>query len=171
MHSFLTPTYVNDKTLPLLKFSHMSKLFWLILFAILSGGIMSIQSTINASLGQHLKTPFQAVLINFSVGLLVLILLVGVIMHKSLPAIKDVIEIPWYLFFGGMLGVIVVSSVVWLTPQIGITNYMAGALIGQLVVSAIIDHFGILNVPIHTISWQRAVGIIFLITGMYFIQK
>lgn len=149
----------------------MSKLFWLILFAVLSGGVMSIQSTINASLGQHLKTPFQAVLVNFSVGLLVLIVLVLIIMNKHLPEVKVLSNIPWYLFFGGVLGVIVVSSVVWLTPQIGITNYMAGAIIGQLIVSAFIDHFGIMNVPVQHISWERGLGILLLLSGMYFVQK
>lgn len=149
----------------------MQKSFLLLAIAFIVGGLVPIQSSINAHLGNFVKSPLQATLINFAGGVLLLLIILLVFYKNPFPSFAEVKQIPWYLFFGGFLGVIFVTTVVVLTPKIGITNMLAAALAGQLIVSVIVDHFGILHIPVHPITWQRGLGIAMLIGGVIFTQK
>ncbi len=149
----------------------MQKSLWLILVAVAVGGLVPFQSSINAHLGQFVKSPLQATLINFLGGVLILLIILLLFYKNPFPSITEIKQIPWYLFFGGLFGVTFVTTVVILTPKIGITNMLAGAMVGQLILSAVIDHFGLLNIPVHPISWQRALGICMLIGGIALTQK
>ena len=149
----------------------MQKSLLLTLIALLLGGLIPIQSSFNTYLAQQLKSPLQATFINFAGGLIVLIFLLLFIFRVSIPTLAELKQIPWYYYIGGAIGVGFVTMVVMLTPKIGITNVLAGALVGQLIVSAIMDHFGLLNLNVHPITWQRITGICFLIFGIILTQK
>lgn len=149
----------------------MQKSLLLTLIALLLGGLIPIQSSFNTYLAQQLKSPLQATFINFAGGLIVLLFLLLFIFRVSIPTMAELKQIPWYYFIGGAIGVGFVTMVVMLTPKIGITNVLAGALVGQLIVSAVMDHYGLLNLNVHPISWQRVAGICFLIFGIILTQK
>ncbi|MFX8727591.1 DMT family transporter [Acinetobacter baumannii] len=40
-----------------------------------------------------------------------------------------------------------------------------------MVAAIIIDQFGLLKAPVHTINWQRVVGIVLLVVGVYLVKK
>ena len=143
---------------------------WL-LTAILVGGLVPLQSSINTSLAAFLKHPLQATLINFMVGAIACAVVVFFVLGKRFPDTAVIQNIPWFLFLGGVLGVAFVTTVVVLTPRIGITNMLAGALAGQLIVSVIFDHFGLFGLQVHPVSPQRIIGIVLLITGIYLTNK
>lgn len=149
----------------------MNKATWLILMAILVGGLIPIQSSINSHLGQLLKHPLLATFVNFLGGTIVLSILIFLIVKPNFPSLSEAKNIPIYLYLGGILGVTFVTTIVLLTPHIGITNMLTGAIVGQIIISVIIDHYGWFSLPIHTISWQRISGIIFLLIGTYLTQK
>ncbi len=48
---------------------------------------------------------------------------------------------------------------------------IAALVVGQLIMSAVIDHFGILNVPIVALSPNRIAGMVLLMAGLYLIQR
>lgn len=142
----------------------------LLLIAAIAGGIIPFQGSINAQLGQLMKHPLQASLISFTGGVLTL-LIVLLILRPELPSRHLLTSIPWYMYLGGVIGAVFVTTVLLLVPQIGITNMLAAAIVGQLVISAVIDHFGILDVPVHPVSLARVGGILLLIGGLILIQK
>jgi transporter family-2 protein len=141
-----------------------------IIIALVIGGFLSVQGSINAHLSSFLKHPLQASLTNFLVGTIILILL-NVILRTSMPALSDMKRIPWYLFLGGVIGAMFVTSVVLLIPRIGVTTMLAASIAGQLIIAAVIDHFGFFNVAEHPISLSRTAGIAMLIAGILLIQK
>ncbi|MFB6340320.1 DMT family transporter [Saccharicrinis sp. FJH2] len=149
----------------------MQKTLLLTGIALIMGGLIPVQSSLNAFLGQQLKSPLQATFINFAAGLLLSVFLLLFVFRVTIPSMTVLKEIPWYYYFGGFIGVSFVTMVVMLTPKIGITNVLAGALVGQLIISAIMDHFGLLNLNVHPITWNRVFGIIFLIVGIILTQK
>lgn len=149
----------------------MTKANWLILMAILVGGLIPIQSSINAQLGQLAKHPLLATFVNFLGGTIVLAIIIFVIVKPNIPSLSEAKNIPLYLYLGGILGITFVSTIILLTPHIGITNMLTGAIVGQIVISVILDHYGWFNLPVHAISWQRISGIILLLLGTYLTQK
>lgn len=149
----------------------MVKFNWLILIAVLVGGLVPIQSSINAFLGGYMKTPLAATFINFLGGTIIVAIIVAVLFRNQVPSIAELKLIPGYLFLGGILGATFVTTIVMLTPRIGVTNMLVGAMVGQIVISILFDHFGWMNLTPQPISWQRLVGVIFLIIGVLLTQK
>jgi len=144
--------------------------YLLVIIALLIGGLLSVQGSINSHLGAFLKHPLQAAFINFFVGTIVLFAL-NIVLKTEMPGTKELTKIPAYLFFGGLLGAIYVTSAVVLIPKIGVTSMLAASIAGQLIISSIIDHFGFFDIPVHPISVGRIAGIILLSTGIFFIQR
>jgi len=144
--------------------------YLLVGIALVIGGLLSVQGSINSHLGAFLKHPLQAAFVNFFVGSIALFVL-NIVLKTEVPAMKELARVPVYLFFGGLLGAIYVTSAVVLITKIGVTSMLAASIAGQLILSSIIDHFGLFNVPVHPISVGRIAGITVLTTGIFFIQR
>lgn len=149
----------------------MFKINWLIIIAILVGGLVPLQSSINAFLGGYMKTPLAATFINFFGGTIIVMVILALLFRHQIPSFSELGQVPWYLYFGGLLGATFVTTIVMLTPKIGVTNMLVGAMVGQIVISLIFDHFGWMNLTPHPISWQRVAGVLFLIIGVILTQK
>jgi transporter family-2 protein len=78
---------------------------------------------------------------------------------------------PWYSLLGGMLGVGVVSAVVYAIPQLGIGFTVTTLVIAQVITAALIDHFGLLGSPVVILDWRRGLAIAFLILGAILMRK
>lgn len=137
---------------------------------LLVGSLLAIQGSINTQLTSYLKHPLQGALVNFTVGFLCLVAL-NFIFRTQLPDWDHVRTAPWYLFLGGVLGSIFVSSVIFFIPQIGVTTVLAAAIAGQLIAATIIDHFGFFGLAVHPINTGRIAGVLLLLGGIFLIQR
>ncbi len=138
--------------------------------AILIGGLLAVQGSINSQLGGFLKHPIQASFTNFLVGTICLFIL-NLILRTEVPKAEVLSQIPVYLFFGGILGAIFVSSVVILIPKIGVATMLGATIGGQMIVATVIDHFGWFSVNPQPVSIGKIAGILFIIVGVFFIQR
>jgi transporter family-2 protein len=141
----------------------------LITFALAVGGLLAVQGMVNAQLSKALSHPLQASFISFSVAilcLLVLMLLLGI----KVPARPALAAMPWYLYTGGLLGVIYVTTVLVLIPRTGVANTLLAIFVGQMLVSICADHFGWFNTQVRTMDLSRAGGCALLMAGLYLIQ-
>ena len=134
------------------------------------GCMLAIQGSINTQLTTFLKHPLQGGLINFSVGFLCLIGL-NLVFRTSMPDWEHVKTAPWYLFAGGMLGAIFVSSVIFFIPRIGVSAVLAAAIAGQMIAASVIDHFGFFGLETHPVNAGRIAGILMLLVGIFLIQR
>ena len=139
------------------------------LLALVVGGLAPVQGSLNAQMGQLLGHPLRGTLMNFLVGGGILL---GLLMpFVGFPAWADLKSTPWYLFTAGLIGVMFVTVFLGLIPEIGALRVVAAVVVGQLVVSAVIDHFGILNVTVVPMSINRIIGMGLLLVGLYMIQR
>ncbi len=145
------------------------KIAFLMFLAGLSATVIPLQSIINGRLGVLTDNRFFAALVSFAGGTVAL----GIILcitSKGIPVLPPGVKIPWYLCTGGLFGAVFVTAVLTLVPQIGTAKVLAAAIVGQMVMSLIIDHFGILNVPKDPVSLTKVVGCLLLIGGTVLIQ-
>ena len=140
------------------------------LIVLLIGTLLAIQGSINTQLTTFLKHPLQGALVNFLVGFMCLVGL-NFIFRTQVPDWGQVKVAPWYLFAGGLLGAVFVSSVIFFIPKIGVTTVLAASIAGQLIAASIIDHFGFFGLAVHSISAGRIAGILLLIGGIFLIQR
>ena len=144
--------------------------FLFIAAALAAGALMPIQGSLNARLGRLLPHALQSTLTNFLVASVVLALLL-VAIRAPWPSLATLTAVPPRLFLGGVLGATFVSTVLILVPRIGVLNVLASAVVGQLVVSVLIDHFGWFGVPVQLVSLPRIAGTLSLIVGLVLIQR
>jgi len=118
----------------------MSKIFSLpILISAVSGIAMAIQGTLNASLSQK-TSLLSATLIVHIIG--TFIALVAVLVWRTPLLSYHWISIPWYLYLGGILSVLIVGLVAVSIPKVGVCNATTAIIIGQVSMAVLIDHFG-----------------------------
>jgi len=128
-----------------------------------------MQGAINARLGAVMVHPMQATLVSYLGGTIACVVFL-LFAQASLPDYKRLASIDSYLYLGGFLGVVFVSGMLYLMPRIGVANMLAAAILGQLLMSVLFDHFGLAGVTIE-MSMNRVIGIVLLLAGVFFIQR
>jgi transporter family-2 protein len=141
----------------------------LIFFAVIAGSMLPMQGALNARLGAALVHPMQATFVSY-IGGTIACVVVLIFAQASLPDYKRLASIDWYLYLGGFLGAVFVSGMLYLMPRIGIANMLAAAILGQLVMSLIFDHFGLAGITVE-INSNRIIGVLLLLAGVYFLQR
>ena len=145
--------------------------FWL-LIGFVFGFAPPIQTTINSTLAQHTHSSIFASLISFSVGTIALFILTLVFnrslkissTHKTLGKIKPI------YFIGGILGMAFVTSNIILMPFLGAALTTIIAMMGQMIMGIIIDHFGLLGSPKNKITSRKLSGLLCIAIGIILLR-
>ncbi|MBC1474069.1 DMT family transporter [Listeria grandensis] len=137
----------------------------------LVAGMMSpIQTSINSRLRIAVDSPIIASLISFLVGMTLLLILSLLVERRLTFQLRGVGRIPWWIFTGGALGVIFVTSNILLLPLLGSALTVVLALCGQMIIALTIDHFGWFGIIPHPINRYRLLGVLSMIGGVLLIQ-
>ncbi|BDD04829.1 DMT family transporter [Aureibacter tunicatorum] len=142
---------------------------YLILMAIVAGCCIPCQGTINAKLSEHMNHPFQVAFFSFFVAN-VLIGIYLLVSGETFPSFSTLTNITWYLYTGGLLGIVFITSVMLLIPKLGVATTLSFAIVGQLVCSLILDQIGLFGMKTHPINLQKIIGVICLLVGLYLIK-
>ena len=143
----------------------------LLVFAIVAGALLPSQAGINAQLAKKLGHPLLAASVSFGIGTLALLLYTFVFHISWSPALSRSMQVPWYLWIGGLLGVGYLTATIVLAPLLGAATMIGLLVAGQMLASIALDHFGLVGFPVHPLSFWRAVGAIFLLVGVTLIQR
>ena len=141
----------------------------LLLFALLVGLVPPLQAGINSQLRTHIGHPLWAALISFSVGTGMLAVVLAVT-RAGWPVVGWVGRVPWWQWTGGVLGATFVTSAVVLAPRLGAATLVAAVVAGQMIGSLLIDHYGIVGYPQHSVSGERVIGVALVMAGVALIQ-
>ena len=137
---------------------------------LLAGIMMTVQSGINSQLRAAIQHPLMAALISFLSGTAALIILV-MLSKQAVPTMQTFSGISWYKWTGGLLGAFVVTVTLVSASRIGAANMFVLIIAGQLITAVIIDHFGMLGLQQSTITFQKALGVMLLVVGVYLVNK
>ncbi|HEY2808581.1 MAG TPA: DMT family transporter [Steroidobacteraceae bacterium] len=143
----------------------------LLYFLALAVGVgISLQVGMNITLRGVLMSPMVAALVSFLVGSLALLLFV-LATGAPWPARGQVHLVPLWAWFGGVMGALYVASSIILGPRLGAAALLALVVLGQLVTSLVLDHFGWLGFAQHPLSVTRTLGAVFLFCGVLLIVR
>ena len=142
----------------------------IVILAVLTGGLVAFQGPINSQLARLLSHPLQAAFISFSVGTITM-LLATLVFKSGFPPMKQVLSIPKILLIGGMLGSIYIIANILFIPRIGVFNMLVSVLVGQVLVSLIVDHFGLFGLESQKLNLNRLLGAGLVIAGIVVINK
>jgi transporter family-2 protein len=133
--------------------------------AALAGVAFVVQQAVNAGLRGELGSGLWAGFVNFTVGGLAVGLL-ALTLREPLPSLDAAARAPWYAWTGGLLGAVYVVGAIFLIPRIGAAAVVALLIVGQMLMSLALDHFGLLGVPVHEANLPRLGGALLLLSGV-----
>lgn len=149
--------------------------FGLVLTAIaiglVAGCLLGTQPSVNGQLGRNVEHPLQASLISFASG--TAILLVLTMANGTFPPrfTTPPLALPWWVWFGGFIGVMMVTTSLILVPRVGSLPWFAAVMTGQTVAALVLDHYGLLGNPKSPASPLRLLGAALLIAGVLVIVQ
>ena len=133
-----------------------------ILFAIISGISMSLQGVFNTRLSDKIGLIETNVLVQGSAFIITLIL--SLILHKN--GYKEIRDVNKFYLLGGVLGVIIIFTVMKSIGSMGATCGISIILISQLISAALIDAFGLFDTPKIPFNFKEILSIILMICGI-----
>jgi bacterial/archaeal transporter family-2 protein len=134
------------------------------------GGILiPIMAALSGALGRALDNPWAAAAI-VSAGAFALVLAFTLLtgsMNVSWETLKQAQPLQ---LLAGVGFAFYLLSITWVGPRFGIGNAVMFVLAGQIVSSALIDHFGLFGAPLKPIDALRAAGLVIMATGIVIAQ-
>ena len=138
--------------------------------ALITGALIPIQAASNAAFSKSIGNPFVTGLMVFIVGLVVMILFI-LISGTTFPTRQQIMSTSLYSYLGGIIVATYVVMITILTPRLGVGTAIGLIVTGQIICAVIIDHFGLFNVAVHSISITRLAGVLLMIAGIYLVMK
>ena len=148
----------------------MSNTYLYLLFALLAGAMMPTQATVNGKMASVLQSPILAAFVWFLVGTIALFVY-ALLSGETLSTLADAKNAPPIAWIGGILGAFFVAAAVILVPRLGVAMTFSSIIAGQMLVTLVIDHFGLLGVPVKEISLARVGGILLITAGVILIRR
>ena len=78
--------------------------------------------------------------------------------------------VPWYVYLAGPLGIVIISSIGYAIPRIGVGSTLTLIVVTQLIVGVVLYHFGWLTIP-RPVDFQRLIGIAILFLGTWVVLR
>lgn len=132
-----------------------------VFLSIFSGIVLSIMIAMNSDLSSSMGVYSSAALIHL-IGLVLIIVILKV---KKLSMKFDK-TIPIYWYSGGAIGILTTVFQNATVSNLGVSKTLALALLGQSIVSIVIEHFGLFETPKQLIQKKQFIGIGLILCGI-----
>ena len=144
----------------------MSTVF-LIGIAIMSGMAITLQGQFMGVLDRALGT-LTGVFITYVGGGLTIALLLIAFRGGNL---KNWQGVPWYAFSSGILGLIIVGSIGYVVPRLGLAKGLTLVVASQFLIASLIDHFGFFGAAVRPMEMIRLLGLCLMLLGVWLVVK
>lgn len=136
------------------------------LTGIIAGLLLPVQTSINSKLRFKTGSPYLASTASMVTGMIFLIFLclcTGKMPFISLSVFSGG---KWWLGLGGLMGAMAFTINVLLLPHLGSVQTIIMPLLGQIIMSMLIDNFGWFNLPVDKFGFLRLISVIALLIGV-----
>jgi len=131
--------------------------------AVAAGLAGSVQIALMSRLGERIGVVEA---LAFSTALTAGIALVILALARgSVGDFERALHQPWWMLLGGVMGLIIVFTVTYSGPRIGVAATVGILIAGQLAMGAAIDRWGLLGSERIALHWPRLLGIGLLAVG------
>jgi bacterial/archaeal transporter family-2 protein len=138
--------------------------------AVIAGALLPIQAGANATLGRVAGGPIVAVFISLVIS--ASLLLIAVLAWAApLPTRSSLGSLPVWSWLGGLLGAAYLLSVTIAAPRLGAGATLALVVLGQMVCSLTLDHFGLAGFEPRSAEPFRLAGAALVAFGAFLVAR
>jgi transporter family-2 protein len=134
------------------------------------GVSISMQPPINAVMARTLGSPMLAACFSIAITLIIAIL-AWLSLGKGGGDFAQIKALPWWVMFGGIVGVFFVVGGVMVAPVVGMALFFVCVVAGQLLGSSVIDHFGAFDLPVKPVNTMKLLGLFMVLAGAILVQN
>lgn len=141
----------------------MSGTFGLYLVAIIGGIAVAVQAQMMGVMDRGIGT-LESVFITYGVGSVIIGLVMLLLKGGNLSAWNTV---PTYTLFAGVIGLVIVASIGYAAPRLGLVAAFTLIIAAQFAVGALFDQFGWLGAEIRALTPTRIAGLLVMLFGIW----
>jgi transporter family-2 protein len=131
--------------------------------AVAAGLAGSVQVAVMSRLGERIGVGEA---LGFATLLTAVIAGAGLLVVKrGLVGYERALHQPWWTLTGGLWGTLIIFTVTYAGPRIGVAATVGILIAGQLIMGAMIDRFGLFGSQQIALHWPRLAGIALLAVG------
>lgn len=139
----------------------------LIILAAIGGIAVTIQGQFMGLIDKNIGT-LESVFITYTSGGI----LAAVAMIASRGGnLKAVQTLPWYTLSSGLVGLVIVGTIGYTVPRLGLSKAFTIIVASQFLVASILDHFGLLGAAVRPMDLSRLAGMSLLVVGVWLIVR
>lgn len=139
----------------------------IVLIGLVGGVAVGLQAPLASIISQKLGI-FESVFIVHLGGAVLALLPLVVYSGGKLAQWRSV---PWYALMAGAFGLVVIGSISYMIPRVGVAAAITTVVAGQLLVGVILDHFGLLGAAERALDVTRLLGLVVVLAGVWLTVK
>jgi bacterial/archaeal transporter family-2 protein len=143
---------------------------WLYPIILVCGALQAWGPPMNGALRNALVNPWLASVVSF----LPVLFLLGVVflcLPRPLPTADGITTMPWWAPLGGVIGAFAVIAGLLFVDKVGAGVFGGLTITANILMSLVIDHFGLLRLPVHQFSPGRIIGAGLMVAGIVLISR
>ncbi|WP_420630120.1 DMT family transporter [Candidatus Leptofilum sp.] len=145
----------------------MTTFIALVFIAIIGGIAVVLQAQFMGVLDQQIGT-IESVFITYGSGGLLVGITMLLLRGGNLATWR---EVPIHFFLTGILGLIIVGTIGYVTPRLGLVTAFTILIATQFLLGGIIDHFGWFGAEVRPLDPTKLLGIGILMLGVWLIIR
>jgi len=145
----------------------MGTLGFILFIGLLSGVAVGLQGPLASLMSQKIGSLESVFYIHLggTIAALIPLLFLG---GRNLSRWR---EVPWYALWAGVLGLGVIAAMSYMVPRVGVASAVVLIVAGQLLVSVVLDHYGLLGAHPRSLDLTRIFGLLLVFLGVWVTVK
>ena len=145
----------------------MQSLIVIILIGLAGGMAVGIQAPLSSMISQKLGVLESVFIIHIGGAFFALIPL----LIYGGGKLGNWRTVPWYALCAGVFGLVVIFSMSYMIPRVGIATALIILLAGQLLIGTLLDYFGLLGAVQRPVDFMRVLGLAVVLLGAWLSVK
>lgn len=138
---------------------------WLYPIIMICGALQAWGPPMNGALRIALTNPWLASVVSFLPVVAFLATVMFCLPHP-LPSAEGVNAMPWWAPLGGLVGAFAVIAGLLFVDKVGAGAFAGLTITANILMSLVIDNWGLFGMPVHSLNLWRGLGGALLIAGM-----
>ena len=145
----------------------MQSILVIIFIGLIGGMAVGLQAPMSSIISQRLGVLESIFIIHLGGALVVLLPL----LYFGGGKLGNWRTVPWYALCAGAFGLVVIFSMSYMIPRIGVATALIILLAGQIFIGSILDHFGLLGAAVRPLDLTRVLGLGVVLAGGWLAMK
>ncbi len=141
---------------------------WVYPLILIAGVLQAWGPPINGALRRALENPWLASIVSF-LPIVGFLLVLWFCVPNPMPSLNGSAAMPWWAPLGGLLGAFAVITGLLFVDKVGAGPFAGLTITANILMSLLIDHFGLFGVQPHSLNIWRILGGMLMTAGIVLI--